>query len=293
MEALLPHYIIQNSHTHASLISAGGQGQVTVKLLFYPPYDQFIFSRKWTREKQHIEEQFEKHKDDKDAKEYLVSFLQSFRLFSLHAPSIAEPVKLDRYITLGNDGSQLAGVLDNMRDKHPEQFEALNQEVARWLPEFDRILFDTLTDGYRSFLLRQRSGGFPIKASALSQGTLLALAILTVAYLPDPPSIVCFEEPDRGLHPRLLRNVKDALYRLSYPDSFGETRPPVQVIATTHSPYMLDLFRDNIDEIVIAQKQEDNVLFQRLSEMPNIHEILEGSHLGEVWYTGVLGGTPD
>ncbi|PYT10092.1 MAG: ATPase, partial [Acidobacteria bacterium] len=96
-----------------------------------------------------------------------------------------------------------------------------------------------------------REGHFQIPATELSQGTLLALAILTLTYIPNPPSIVCLEEPDRGIHPRLLRDVRDALYRLSYPENYGERRDPVQVIATTHSPYLLDLFKDHPEEVVI------------------------------------------
>ncbi|MGH9798873.1 MAG: AAA family ATPase, partial [Blastocatellia bacterium] len=72
----------------------------------------------------------------------------------------------------------------------------------------------------------------------------------------------------------------------------GELRPPVQVIATTHSPYLLDLYRDHPEEIVLANKTEEGVSFERLSEQPYIEEILRDSHLGEIWYTGILGGIP-
>ena len=82
------------------------------------------------------------------------------------------------------------------------------------------------------------------------------------------------------------------MYRLAYPENFGEKREPVQVIATTHSPYMLDLFKDHPEEIVIASKADGNVSFERLVDLPNIQEILEGAPLGEVWYSGVLGGVP-
>ena len=186
----------------------------------------------------------------------------------------------------------MACVLDRLRDQHPERWEQLNSELGKWLPEFDRILFDTPSGGQRAVSLRTRLGKHKIPATALSQGTILALAILTLAYLPDPPPVVGFEEPDRGMHPRLLRDVRDALYRLAYPDSAGEGRDPVQVIATTHSPYMLDLFKDHPEEIVIAQRIEDNVKFERLSDLPNINEILEGASLGDIWYSGLLGGVP-
>jgi len=193
---------------------------------------------------------------------------------------------------LAEDGYGLPGVLDRLRDQHPERFEALNEELARWIPEFDYVLFEVPATGQRAIALRTRVGGHSIAAADLSQGTLFALAILTLAYLPDPAPMICLEEPDHGMHPRLLRDVRDAIYRLAYPENFGEKRDPVQVIATTHSPYMLDLFRDHPEEIVIAQKTEDNVVFERLSDRADLDEILHDTHLGDAWYSGILGGVP-
>jgi AAA15 family ATPase/GTPase len=104
--------------------------------------------------------------------------------------------------------------------------------------------------------------------------------------------MVTIEEPDRGIHPRLLRLVQDALYRLCYPEGQGEIRRPVQVLATTHSPYFLDLFKDRPEEIVIAEKHGLEAKFTRLSEQPHIEEVLQGAPLGELWYSGILGGVP-
>ena len=178
------------------------------------------------------------------------------------------------------------------RDHHPERFEALNATLSQWLPEFSAVSFDVEQPGRRLIFLRTREGGYEIPAANLSQGTLLALAMLTLAYLPNPPPVIGLEEPDRGIHPRLLRHFQDALYRLCYPEKCGEKRQPVQVIATTHSPYFLDLFRDHPEEIVIANRLEQNVQFERLSDRKDIHEILGDAPLGEVWYSGILGGVP-
>ncbi|MFN0055280.1 MAG: AAA family ATPase [Planctomycetales bacterium] len=185
----------------------------------------------------------------------------------------------------------MAGVLDRLRDKTPERFEALNEELQRWFWEYDRVLFDVPDSGQRAFSLRTVTGR-SIPALHLSQGTLLALAILTLTHLPDPPPLVAFEEPDRGIHPRLLREIQDALYRLAYPQNYGDDRAPVQVIATTHSPYFLDLFKEHPEEIVIAQRRDGEATFERLADLPDIEQILEGASLGEIWYSGILGGVP-
>src|SRR5439155_15375729 len=155
------------------------------------------------------------------------------RLYSLEAAAIAQPVVLRPQIDLAHNGANLAVVLDLLRDQNPERFEALNSDLGRWIPEFDRILFETPVQAQRSIALRTRQGRHSIRACDLSQGTLTALALLTIAYLPNPPAIVCLEEPDHGLRPRLLRDVRDALYRLAYPEGAQEKREPVQVITTT------------------------------------------------------------
>ena len=235
---------------------------------------------------------FNKEFDDPIYLAHLRKSLQSFRVFSFDAQALAESVETTPDPQLDQDGSQLAAVLDALRDSHPERFEELNREFNRWLPEFDRILFETPDKGKKSFLVRTTVGQHRLAASDLSQGVLFALAFLTIAYLPEPPSLVCFEEPDRGIHPRLLVDIRDAMYRLAFPEKYGEKRDPVQVIATTHSPYLLDLYKEHPEQIVLAHKDDQGAHFERLSEKPHLSEILEGAPLGEIWYSGILGGVP-
>ncbi|MFH1922027.1 MAG: AAA family ATPase [Planctomycetota bacterium] len=216
--------------------------------------------------------------------------IESIRVFSFDAEAIASPSRIVERADLDRSGSALAAVLFQLRDTEPERFEGISSELRGWLPEFERILFDTDSDDRKSIVLRTREGHHRIAATDLSQGTLLSLAMLTLAYLPEPPSLVALEEPDRGIHPRLLRHVKDAIHRLSHPEACGEEREPVQVIATTHCPYFLDLFKP--EDIVIANRLGDDVRFERLSEQPYIDEVLGDAPLGEAWYTGVLGGVP-
>jgi predicted ATPase len=218
--------------------------------------------------------------------------VRKFRVFSFDADKISEPTTLKPEIELEADGTNLAGVLWQIQSSEPEVFDELNDEIQRWFPEFDRVIFEIPEDGKVSFLLRTLFGKHKIKAKDLSDGTRLALAYLTIAYLSNPPKIVAFEEPEKGIHPRLLRNIQEAMYRLAYPENYGEKREPIQVIATTHSPYLLDLYKDNPEEIVIANKDENGVHFERLIDKPHYQEILQDAPLGEIWYSGVLGGVP-
>lgn len=84
--------------------------------------------------------------------------LERLRIYAFHAATIVAPVQLEPQVELREDGGHLAGVLDRLRGNEPERFEALNEELGRWLPEFDRILFDTPRSGSRAFLLRTHEG---------------------------------------------------------------------------------------------------------------------------------------
>ena len=222
----------------------------------------------------------------------LRAFAAGIRVFSLDPDAIARPATIQKNVELGRDGSGLAALLDSLNDQHPERFAAVNVELSQWLPEFDRVQFERPAPGQKSLALRTRDGGHRIPAFQLSQGTLVALALLTLAHLPQPPTLIGIEELDRGIHPRLMRNVRDAIYRLAYPESCGEDREPVQILATTHSPYLLDLFKDYPENVVVADRLGNNVRFRRLSDQPAIQEMLGDASLGEAWFTGVLGGVP-
>ena len=222
----------------------------------------------------------------------LETALAGFKVYSFDAKRIAQSVQIDTKPELSQDGFGLANVLDDLSDQEPERWEALNNELKRWLPEFDHITFERPSNSTKIFQLRTALGHHKYSACDLSQGTLFAVALLTLAYLKEPPAIVCFEEPDHGIHPRLLQNIRDAMYRLAYPKNFGGNREPVQVIATTHSPYLLDLYKEHPEEIVIAHKDEQGAHFELLSEKPHITELLEGAPLGDIWFSGILGGVP-
>lgn len=223
----------------------------------------------------------------------LKMLFERFKVYSLEASSLWQSVDSRNVTTLNRDGKNLAGALTHLRDKDEDAYNNLRAEFQRWIPEYDSIGFENDQNGYRQITLRQKNSRQVISASQVSEGTLLALALLTIVHQPIPPVLVGLEEPDRGLHPRLLRELRDALYRLSFPSDFGIKRTPVQVVVTTHSPFFLDLFKEHPEQVIIAEKQCDGTAtFKNLSDDPQLRELIGDAPLGEVWYSGVLGGVP-
>lgn len=215
--------------------------------------------------------------------------IATIRGFLFDHYAMAAPARRDDHRELASNAGNLAAVLAAWRTNHPEALRQLQAEFRRIVPEFHAL--DFRETGDRIELVASVNGD-RVPADSLSQGTLYLLAVLALAFDPEPPAVVCLEEADRGVHPRMLREVRDALYRLSYPRDFGHLRAPVQVITTTHSPYLLDLFKEQPDEVILANKSGREAHFERLSGRADLQQLLGESSLGDLWFSGILGGTP-
>ncbi len=218
--------------------------------------------------------------------------LRSIRAYLFDHYAMAMPAKREAGAELASNAGNLAAVLASRKERAPEAYAGLEEEFRRLMPEFSGMEFSEAGAGQVAIKFRLADGSGAVDADSVSQGTLYLLAILSLAFDPAPPAVVCLEEADRGVHPRMLREVRDALYRLSYPQDFGLVRAPVQVLATTHSPYLLDLFKEHPEEIILANKRGNAASFERLSDRPDILELTKEAHLGDLWYSGILGGVP-
>ncbi|HXT41311.1 MAG TPA: AAA family ATPase [Candidatus Angelobacter sp.] len=93
-------------------------------------------------------------------------------------------------------------------------------------------------------------------ASALSDGTLRFLALAVTEFDRQSGGVLCFEEPENGIHPRrihsMLRLLQDIATDTESP--VDEDNPLRQVIINTHSPS------------VVLQTPEDSLLVAELAE---------------------------
>ena len=222
----------------------------------------------------------------------LRSELTTIRSYLLDHNALGQPSLHTGHAPLSENGANLSAVLADLQDRAPSAFSALTSEILRILPEFNSLKITPLPSGQVEAGLSLTNHQL-IPASELSQGTLYLLGILALAFDPCPPHVLCIEEVDRGIHPRLLRPIRDALYRLSHPESVGSPHRPTQIITTTHSPYFIDLFRDHPEDVILSEKQGNTARFMRLADRPDLPELLHDGSLGDMWFSGILGGVPE
>ena len=83
--------------------------------------------------------------------------------------------------------------------------------------------------------------GLPFSSRVISDGTLRVLALLTMLHDPKHGGLVCFEEPENGVHPMRLRRLIQRLRQLvTDPESIEPTGEPLtQILMNSHSPVVL------------------------------------------------------
>lgn len=159
------------------------------------------------------------------------------------------------------------------------------------MPDLESILVTQVGPDRQGLALSFKGHKGYITARDLSDGTMLTLGLLSILHGPQQPDLLCVEEPETGLHPRRLRWLFDHMLGLAYP---GEGKPRRQVILTTHSPDLLNLFSD-IPEAVKVVEQVIGPIGQRVSRVTPLPEILsklypEGGtveSIGHAWATGL------
>ena len=180
----------------------------------------------------------------------------------------ATPIKEASHV--GPMGEELAAFLVTLKTRQPRQFQALEKALRMLLPDVDGIEADVNDLGEAEFRLREN--GVAIPARVLSEGTLRLLGLLALSGAEDSPSLVGFEEPENGVHPRRIELIADLLKTSS---QSGET----QYIVTTHSPILPDRLPDDALFVVSRTDRETQVAsfktWGALGRKPDINEALD------------------
>ena len=151
---------------------------------------------------------------------------------------------------VGAMGEELAAFFITLKTRQPRQFQALEKALRMLLPDVDGIETEVNDMGEAEFRLREN--GVAIPARVLSEGTLRLLGLLALTGAEEAPSLVGFEEPENGVHPRRIELIAELLKVNSL---FRET----QYIVTTHSPILPDRLPDESLFVVQRTNRETQV----------------------------------
>lgn len=183
---------------------------------------------------------------------------------------------------LGREGKNVSGVLARLCDE-PEAKRGL----VDWLSEFcapeitdlDFVEMKELGDVMAMFV---EKGGKRISARSLSDGTLRFLGLLLALRTAEPGSVILMEEVDTGLHPTRIRLL------IEYLETVTRERE-IQVIATTHSPVILQwLSPETLRSTLVFGRvpEHEGTLVRRLGDLPHFDEVAQHKGIDELFTTG-------
>ncbi len=141
---------------------------------------------------------------------------------------------------IGIDGSSLASMLFRLKQENPNIVKHLTRDVSRFVTDIKSI--DVIKDEVeKKYILQVRTLDDNIfTSSVLSEGTLRLVALCLLKFDKKNHSVVCFEEPENGIHPSRIKDIFQLLFRSSSdffngPESDGLT----QILVNTHSPGLI------------------------------------------------------
>ena len=212
----------------------------------------------------------------------------------LKTPSYSEqPVP-----TMQPNGEGLASVLSYMASNQPEGYEAVQDAFRKVIPivrgmrfpraRVTRLESEFITIDEKPFKHQSEreywgdsiefdmKGASGIPVEMVSEGTLLVLGLLTVLIGPNQPRLVLLDDIDRGLHPKAQEDLVDLLRKLL--DQYSE----MQIVATSHSPYLLDHLRP--EEVRLTTLKDDgSAVCGRLDDHREFKKWKETMTPGEFW----------
>lgn len=156
-------------------------------------------------------------------------------------------------VALDFNGGNLAEYLLDIRARSTAAFDEIVESMKFVIPYGEDIQPTVADDLERRVFLElvevSRSGRYKVPGWLLSTGTLRVLALLALLRDPDPPPVIFVEELENGLDPRTVGLIVDEIRTAV---RSGRT----QVIATTHSPYLLDLL--TLDDLILVERGDDS-----------------------------------
>lgn len=157
----------------------------------------------------------------------------------------------DLYLSRG--GENLFCVLRNWRDKRSsrESYDLVLDGMREAFPDyFENWEFEVSSQNVSlQFLLANVKHDIPV--SLMPDGLLVGLLHLTAIAGANPGTLVCLDEMENALHPYAIRSLTSTIREIA-------NKRNLTVVLSTHSPVLLDQFRDEPASVYVLGSDADN-----------------------------------
>ena len=182
---------------------------------------------------------------------------------------------------LSETGDNLPLVAQRLFEQHPETFQQILDTMARRVPGVSGVEPKLQDDGYLTLRFQDGSFKTPFLDRYVSDGTIKMFAYLVLLHDPKPHPLLCVEEPENQLYPKLMVELAEEFRQ--YANRGG------QVLVSTHSPDFLNAVE--LDEVCWLVKMQGNTEICRAKDNEQIAAYMaEGDKMGYLWKQGFFKG---
>ncbi len=192
-------------------------------------------------------------------------------------PRLPQQADMRQDIVL-EDASNIGLVLNSLLNQPP-----VKRQIMDRLRAFHQSIEDILCVFHSNtvqIFFHEEGLHHSIPATRLSDGSLRYLCLLVLLCDPNPPPVVCIEEPEIGLHPDVIPELAGLLV---------EASSRCQIFVTTHSDILIDALTDTPEAVIVCEKSEGATKLRRL-DASELELWLKDYRLGELWINGEIGG---
>jgi predicted ATPase len=216
----------------------------------------------------------------------IAELFSSFRVFDIDVAAARRAAPVTEHTQLASDAGNLAAFLLRLHDDD-EQFHRLLDDARAFVPGLKQLHFVAVGGSEEAVAIELEEEQLPgrTKLADASFGTIRALALLAFLYDPEPPKLTCVEEIDHGLHPYVFDRLADRL---------REASQRTQLIVATHSPALVNRLHPR--ELIVCERDQNTggslIPAITTEEAEGVAAAAEELRLGELWFSGTLGGVP-
>ena len=207
--------------------------------------------------------------------------IEDWHISDFHINDARGRKSLEPGFHLSSSGDNLPSVAHHLQESYPNIFSEVLEKMRQRVPGISRIEARTAEDG--SLLIRYADGAFkdPFLDFNVSDGTIKMFAYLLLLHDPEPHKILCVEEPENQLYPRLMNILAEEFEEYA--------RRGGQVFVSTHSPQFLNAIP--VESLFFIEKHEGVSKILPFSSDPLVSEqLMAGDKAGYLWEQGMLKG---
>ena len=165
--------------------------------------------------------------------------IQSWRFLQLNPDDLRQPTsKKTGEDTISISGKNLDAALYRIKQNDSYALVEISRKLNQFIPNYTDVLVKDDVENKQYIIYLRGEDGKEYSSRVLSEGTLRILTLCILEQDEKYTGLLCFEEPENGIHPFRIKTMVELLKDLST-DFLDIESPLRQVIVNTHSPILV------------------------------------------------------